>query len=68
MMLLLGIYRRGLYQSAIIHNHFERRNLTLVTLKIPHIEQLNIEIVALLLTRFLYLKIDYLIKRIGTRQ
>ena len=62
MMLLLGIYRRGLYQSAIILNHFESRNLTLITLKIPHIEQLNIEIFALQLTRFIYPKIVYLIK------
>jgi len=40
-------------------------NLTLTTLNISDIEQLNKEIFAFLSTRFSSLKIDHLIKRIG---
>ncbi|WP_138556579.1 CcdC protein domain-containing protein [Pseudoalteromonas sp. S4389] len=56
-----------MYQSAIILNHFEGLNLSLPALKISELEQLNNEIFALLSTRFLCLKIDYLIKRIGMK-
>jgi len=50
---------------AIKLNQFEGLNLTLTALKISDIEQLNNEIFALLSTRFSFLKIDHLIKRIG---
>ncbi|KAA1158798.1 hypothetical protein EU508_13880 [Pseudoalteromonas fuliginea] len=39
--------------------------MTLTALKNSNIEQLNNEIFALLSTRFSYLKINHLIKRIG---
>ncbi|NLR22899.1 hypothetical protein F9Y85_16615 [Pseudoalteromonas maricaloris] len=44
---------------------FEGVNLTLTTLEIYYLEQLNSKIFALLSTRFSRLKIDHLIKRIG---
>ncbi|TMO73772.1 hypothetical protein CWC16_15470 [Pseudoalteromonas sp. S3776] len=49
-------------------NHFEWLNLTLATLKISHLEQLNNKIFALLSTRFYYLKIDYLINQNGIKK
>ena len=54
-----------LYQSSIILNHYEGLKLTLASLKISYLEQLNSKIFALLSTNFTYLKIDHLIKRIG---
>ena len=46
-------------------NHFEGLKLTLATLKISYLEQLNSKIFALLSTSFSRLKIAHLIKRIG---
>ena len=54
-----------LYQPSIILNHFEGLKLTLASLKISYLEQLNSKISASLSTRFSCLKIDRLIKRIG---
>ncbi|AQP99499.1 hypothetical protein B0W48_06585 [Pseudoalteromonas aliena] len=53
------------YPEFSLLNQFEGSNLTLTALKISNIEQLNNETFALLSTRFSYLKIDHLIKRIG---
>jgi len=40
----------------------------LATLKISYLEQLNNDVFALLSTMFYYLKIDYLINRIGIKK
>ncbi|RZQ53973.1 hypothetical protein C1E23_06625 [Pseudoalteromonas phenolica] len=55
----------NLYQSSIILNHLEGLKLTLASLKISYLEQLNCKFFALLPTSFTCLKIDHLIKRIG---
>ncbi|TLX47456.1 hypothetical protein C1E24_08895 [Pseudoalteromonas phenolica] len=52
----------------MILNHFEGLKLTLTSLKIPYLEQLNSKIFASLPTSFSCLKIDRLIKRIGITQ
>ncbi|TMO53509.1 hypothetical protein CWC21_19125 [Pseudoalteromonas phenolica] len=51
--------------TSIILNHFEGLKLTLTSLKISFLKQLNSKISASLSTRFSCLKIDRLIKRIG---
>ncbi|TMN88184.1 hypothetical protein CWB72_13790 [Pseudoalteromonas phenolica] len=56
-----------LYQSSIILNHFEGLKLTLASLKISYLEQLNSKISASLPTNFTCLKIDHLIKRMGIK-
>jgi len=56
-----------LYQSAITLNHFEGLKLTLASLKISHLEQLNSKIFASLSTSFSCLKIDHLVKRTGIK-
>ncbi|TMO57913.1 hypothetical protein CWC21_01260 [Pseudoalteromonas phenolica] len=55
------------YQSSIILNHFKGLKLTLTSLKISYLEQLNSKIFASLSTSFPCLKIVRLIKRIGIR-
>ncbi|TLX45792.1 hypothetical protein C1E24_17015 [Pseudoalteromonas phenolica] len=50
-----------------ILNHFEGLKLTLTSLKISNLEQLNSKIYASLSTSFSCLKIDRLIKRIGIK-
>ncbi|MAD89810.1 MAG: hypothetical protein CMK64_08910 [Pseudoalteromonas sp.] len=55
----------ALYQSSIILNHFEGLKLTLTSLEISYLEQLNSKISASLSTSFPCLKINRLIKRIG---
>ena len=56
-----------LYQSSIILNHYEGLKLTLASLKISYLEQLNSKIFALLSTSFPCLKIDHFIKSIGIK-
>ncbi|TMO53715.1 hypothetical protein CWC21_18175 [Pseudoalteromonas phenolica] len=48
----------------MILNHFEGLKLTLASLKISYLEQLNGKVFASLPTSFTCLKIDHLIKRI----
>jgi len=55
----------GLYQSAIILNHFQGLNVSLSALKNSYLERLNSEFFALLSTRLSALKIAHLIMRIG---
>ncbi|TMO21360.1 hypothetical protein CWC30_14715 [Pseudoalteromonas sp. S4741] len=49
----------------MILNRFQGLNVPLFALKNSHLEQLNSEFFALLLTRLSILKIDHLIMRIG---